>query len=426
MSNSIRRLSICLLSGLWACVCLGAESLQLVRAGGYLDVVAGRVVSPAVIVITGNQITAVNPDQEPVEAEVIDLGSMTLLPGLMDAHTHLTLDIEPGWVTEPATASTADFALRGVANARKTLMAGFTSVRDLYAYDFADVSLRKAIDRGWVDGPRMLTSGHAIGITGGHCDVTGFAPGVRETSPRTGIADGPDEVIKAIRYQIKHGATVIKLCATAGVLSFEKSVGAQQMTDAELRAAAEETHRHGLTIAAHAHGTEGIIAASKAGIDSIEHNSVMTDEAARVLKRNGTWVVPTLYLSRAIDWDSIPAALQAKGRAVLPLADESFTRAVKAGLKIAFGTDSAVFPHGDNAREFAVRVELGQAPIDAIRSATIHTAELFGVHDRGEIREGLLADLIAVKGNPLEDITELERVVFVMKDAVVYKSPGSK
>ena len=423
MSNSVQRFSIGLVLSLWVCVGLSAESVQLIRAGAYLDVAAGRIVSPAVIVITGNRITAINPEQEPSDANVIDLEGMTLLPGLMDAHTHLTLEIEPGWATEPATATTADFALRGVANARKTLLAGFTTVRDLYAYDFADVALRKAIDRGWVPGPRMLTSGHALGITGGHCDVTGFAPGILETSPKSGIADGPDEVIKAVRYQIKHGATVIKLCATAGVLSFEEAVGAQQMTDAELRAAAEETHRHGLRIAAHAHGTEGIIAASNAGIDSIEHNSIMTDEAARVLKKNGTWVVPTLYLARAIDWDSLPEALQAKGRVVMPLADESFTRAVKFGLKIAFGTDAAVFPHGDNAREFAVRVELGQAPIDAIRSATIHTAELFGVQDRGEIRIGLLADLIAVEGNPLEDITELERVLFVMKDAVVYLRP---
>jgi imidazolonepropionase-like amidohydrolase len=374
MSNSARRYLIGLLSCVWLCTAIAAETTQVLRAAAYLDVVSGKVISPAVIVITGKQITAINPDQEPGNAKIIDLGAVTLLPGLMDAHTHLTLDIEPGWLTEPATATTADFALRGVANAGKTLMAGFTTVRDLYAYDFADVSLRKAIDRGWVAGPRMLTSGHAIGITGGHCDVTGFAPGVLETSPRTGIADGPDEVTKAIRYQIKHGATVIKLCATAGVLSFEKSVGAQQMSDAEMRAAAEETHRHGLTIAAHAHGTEGIIAASNAGIDSIEHNSVMTDAAAKVLKRNGTWVVPTLYLARSIDWQSIPPALQAKGKLVMPLADESFTRAVKAGLNIAFGTDAAVFPHGDNAREFAVRVELGQTPIDAIRSATINTA----------------------------------------------------
>lgn len=393
----------------------------VIEAARYLDMDAGRYVSPAVIVVEDGEIAAVNPTAPPAGAARIDLGDATLLPGLMDAHTHLTFDIAPGWDTAYVRWLPAEFALKGAANARKTLEAGFTTVRDLGSVGFADVSLAKSIDRGWVAGPRMIASGNALSITGGHCEVTGFAPGVLEGSPETGTADGVDEFVKAVRYQIKHGAKVIKVCATAGVLSFEDSVGAQQMSLEELRAVAEEAHRHHVKVAAHAHGVEGIVAASEAGIDSIEHNSIMTDEAARVIKRNGTYVTPTLYLSQAIDWDAVPPALEAKGRMVMPLADDNFRLAVARGLKIAFGTDAAVFPHGDNAKEFAYRVALGQSEIEAIRSATIYAADLFGVEDRGRIAVGLLADIIAVDGDPLADISVLENVRFVMKGGEVYK-----
>jgi imidazolonepropionase-like amidohydrolase len=402
----------------------GAETLVL-KADRYLDVVTGRHVSPAVIVVEGERIVAVNPAAAPAGARVIELPGHTLLPGLMDAHVHLNYELIEGWETEPVRLTTGDFALRGVPNAGKTLLAGFTTVRDVgTGYGFSDVALMHAIDQGWVPGPRIIPAAHAISTLGGHCDPsTGLAPGIEPPNYLSGVADGVDEVVKAIRYQVKHGAKVIKICATAGVLSFEGPVGAQQYSDAELRAAAEEAHRHGLRIAAHAHGTEGIIAASRAGIDSIEHNSIMTEEAAQVLKQNGTFVVPNLYLIEAIDVSTLPPALAAKQTTLIPRVSESFRRSLAHGLKVAFGTDAGVFPHGRNAREFGARVHYGDTPLHAIRSATLVTAELFGTPDRGRIEAGLLADLIAVAGDPLADIRLLEDVRFVMKGGVVYKRP---
>lgn len=398
----------------------------LVIAARYLDVDRGVYISPASILIEDDTIAAINPAVIPDNTRRIDLGSMTVLPGLMDAHTHLTFSIEPGWETEPVRWTQGDFALRGAVSARRTLEAGFTTVRDLGAPGFSDVALARAIDRGWIPGPRLIPAAHSLGVTGGHCDVTGWGPGILEANPERGIADGADELTKAARYQIKHGAKVIKFCATAGVLSFENTVGAQQLTAAEMKALVDEAHRHDLKAAAHAHGTEGIIAAAEAGVDSIEHGSVLTEEAASVLKKYGVYFVPTLYISRSIDWSLAPPELKKKGEEMLPRADESFKLAMRRGVKIAFGTDSGVFPHGDNAKELTVRVELGQTPIDAIRSATIITADLFGVDDRGRIREGLLADIIAVDGDPLADIRALEDVDFVMKGGAVITSPAAR
>jgi imidazolonepropionase-like amidohydrolase len=267
-----------------------AETI-VVEAARYLDVVEGKLVSPAVIVVEGEWIVAVNPATRPAGARTVDLGQHTLLPGLMDAHVHLNYIIGEGWETEPVRFTTGDFAMRGIPHAQKTLLAGFTTVRDLgTGLGFSDVALMRAIDKGWVAGPRMIPAGHALSISGGHCDQSmGFGPGVAPPEFVSGTADGVDEVLKAVRYQIKHGAKVIKICATAGVLSFEGPAGAQQYSIEELRAAADEAHRHGLKIAAHAHGTEGIIASSEAGIDSIEHNSMMTDEAAAIIRKNGSF-----------------------------------------------------------------------------------------------------------------------------------------
>jgi imidazolonepropionase-like amidohydrolase len=412
------------LLGLLAALPARAEPV-VVEADAYLDVVGGRIVSPAVVVVEGEKIVAVNPAARPAGAKTISLAGHTLLPGLMDSHVHLNYIIGEGWETEPVRYTTGDFALRAVPHAERTLLAGFTTVRDLgTGLGFSDVALMHAIEKGWVDGPRLIPAGHALSISGGHCDQSmGFAPGAGVPEYLSGTADGVEEVLKAARHQVKHGAKVIKICATAGVLSFEGPAGAQQYSLEELRAAAEEAHRHGLRIAAHAHGTEGIIASSEAGIDSIEHNSMMTDEAAAILKKNGSFLVPNLYLIDTLKTTELPPALAAKQAKLGPLAVESFKRALKQGLKISFGTDAGVFPHGDNAKEFTARVAQGDTPLHAIRSATIVNAELFGTPDRGRIEPGLLADLVAVAGNPLENVKLLEDVRFVMKGGVVYKTP---
>ena len=393
---------------------LAQEPVVVIRAARLLDVERGEIVPDAVVIVEGDRIAAVNPDALPAGADTIDLGDVTLLPGLIDAHTHLTMDLEGDWVHRGVTSTPAEAALRGARNARQTLEAGFTTVRDVGASGFADVALARAVVTGWIEGPRIVPAGHALGITGGHCDETGYAPEVLEKDWRAGVADGVDEVVKAVRYQIKHGAKVIKVCATAGVLSHEASVGAQQYTEEELRAIVEEAARHDLKVAAHAHGTEGIKAAVRAGVASIEHGSLLDDEAISMMKERGTWLVPTTYLVGRIDLDALPTGIRAKAEGVLPLAVESLRRAVAAGVPIAFGTDAAVFPHGENAGEFAALVDRGMAPLAAIRAATLNAADLLEVDDRAVIAPGRLADLIAVPGNPLEEVRVLEDVRFVM------------
>lgn len=398
-----------------------AEGSLMIRAQAYLDVASGKIVTPANIVIENGIIAAINPAAPPQAAQIVDLPGLTVLPGMIDGHTHLAYEIGPGWKDEAVTWTLGEFAHRSAKNARKTLLAGFTTIRELGSPGFVDVATMKAIERGDIIGPNIIPAANALSITGGHCEVTGFAPGIAERDYRGGVADGVDEILRAIRYQIKHGARAIKICATAGVLSFEGPVGAQQYSFEELKAAADETHRHGLKIAAHAHGTEGIIAASQAGIDSIEHDSMMTEEATRIIKKNGTWVAPNMYLISAIDSNALPPAIQAKADYVMPLSIESFQRALAADLKIAFGTDAGVYPHGENARELEARVRHGMSPLQAVRSATIDSAEALGTADRGQVKVGLMADLIAVRGNPAEDVKLLQDVPFVMKGGVIYK-----
>ncbi len=388
----------------------------------YLDVESGQYVSPAFIEIQGETIARISAQPPAAGARVIDLGDTTLLPGLMDMHTHLCYSLEGDWVHRNVKEGPADWALRGAHNARTTLNAGFTTVRDVGASGFADIALMKAIDSGMAIGPRMFPAGHTLGITGGHADRTGYAPHLGELGPEQGTADGVDECLLATRYQIKHGAKVIKICATAGVLSFEGPVGAQQYSEEEMRAIVEEAARHGHKVAAHAHGSQGILAAVRAGVASIEHGSELTDEIIALMKEKGTYHVPTSYLVDAIDLDNLPPPIRAKAEYILPRARESLKKSIAAGVPIAFGTDAAVFPHGDNAREFAVYVQQGMTPIDAIRTATLNAADLLGVDDRGLIKPGMLADIIGVTGDPLQDITVLEHVDFVMKGGQVFKS----
>ena len=397
----------------------------ILRAARWLDVAAGQIRAQAVVVVQDRRITSVG-GEIPAGARTVDLGDVTLLPGLIDAHTHLTGDLEGDWVTRDVRELPADAALRGARNAKRTLEAGFTTVRNVAAGGFADIALMKAIDAGLVPGPRMIASAHALGITGGHCDATGWAPGILEGGPEEGIVDGVDAAIRGVRYQIKHGARVIKICATAGVLSFDATVGAQQLSDDEIRAIVEETGRHGLKVAAHAHGTQGILAAVKAGVASIEHGSMLNDEIIALMKKKGTYLVPTAYLLTAMPLDLLPPPIAAKAKQIIPLAQESHRQAIKAGVKIAFGTDAAVYPHGVNAREFAVYVGYGMTPIEAIRTATSGAADLLGVGDRGTIAPGQLADLVAVPGDPLKDIKVMERVSFVMKGGVVVRGPGAQ
>ena len=396
--------------------------LIVLRCARMLDVKTGRLISPAVVVIEKDRIKSVNPATVP-RGQLIDLGNVTLLPGLIDMHTHLSFDIEGAWLHRSVTDTAGDNALRGARNARNTLLAGFTTVRDVGSGYFVDVALMRAIDQDFIPGPRVFPAGHSIGITGGHCDTTGYAPGVQERGPEQGVADGTDGVLKAVRYQIKHGAKVIKICATAGVLSLEGPVGAQQLSETEMRTIVEEGARHGVKVAAHAHGTEGIIAAVRAGVASIEHGSVLNDEAIRLMKERGTYLVPTSYLGQVIRLDALPPPIRAKAEYILPLARQSLQLAIKSGVKIALGTDAAVIAHGQNAKEFGVLVERGMTPIDAIRTATVNAADLLGVNDRGSIAPGLLADLVAVPGNPLDNVRVLEDVRFVMKGGQVYKRP---
>jgi imidazolonepropionase-like amidohydrolase len=319
--------------------------------------------------------------------------------------------------------------LRAVANARRTLRSGFTTVRNLGLFVqtggiLLDVALKKAIDLGWIDGPRVVPAGHAITPTGGHLDPTmfqAFAPNVLPLTVEEGIADGVAEVRKAVRYQIKHGAQLIKVCASGGVMSHTGPAGAQQYSDEELRAVADEAHRAGLKVAAHAHGDDGIRAAIEAGIDCIEHGSLMSDETLDLMIERGTFLVPTTYLADGMDTSQAAPELQAKAAEVFPRAKRTISKAIERGARIACGTDAPAIPHGRNAKELIALVDRGMTPVQAIRAATTVAAELIDVEDRGRLEPGLLADVIAVPGDPTADITVTEQVRFVMKGGQVYR-----
>ena len=353
---------------------------------------------------------------------LVDLSRLTLIPGLMDSHVHLIGNTKlKGYesIGESSYLST----IYGVDNAKKTLLAGFTTVRNVGAGNYADVALKQAIDRGLVSGPTMIVSGPALGITGGHCDSNILSYDYEHKSQ--GVADGPWEVRKMVRKNRKYGANLIKFCATGGVMSKNTNVNNKQYTLEEMQAIVDEAHSHGMKVAAHAHGLEGIKTAIIAGVDSIEHASYIDDETIELSKQKGTYLSMDIYVSDFIlgegkDQGILEESLQ-KERVVGKIQRQNFRKSVNANAKISFGTDAGIYPHGKNAIQFKYMVEWGMTPLQAIQASTIKTAELFGLANIGNLKEGFEADIVGVEGNPLEDITVLEDVSFVMKDGEIFK-----
>ena len=402
------------------------------RAARVLHVETGELESPGLITVEGDRITHTGggTGEGDAENEVLDLGDVTLLPGLMDMEVNLlmggrgeTLAFSPVQDDPPLRM------LRAVGNARRTLRAGFTTVRNLGLFVktggyLLDVALAKAIDAGWIDGPRIVPAGHAITPTGGHLDPTMFAayaPGIMPLSLEEGIANGVDEVRKAVRYQIKHGARLIKVCASGGVMSHTGTPGAQHYSDEELRAIVDEAHRRGLKVAAHTHGADAVRSAVEAGIDCIEHGFLLDDDTIALMAQRGTFLVPTTALIDGMDMSHAAPELKEKAAEIFPRAKTVVPRAGKAGVRMALGTDAPAIPHGRGAQELIALVDRGMTPLEALQAATVNAAELIDADDRGRIAEGLLADLIAVPGNPLEDISVMADVRFVMKGGKVFR-----
>src|SRR6266705_1755763 len=403
----------------------------LVRAGHLLDVKTGKILDNQAILIEGDKVVSVGPapgNQATSGAITINLPNATVLPGLIDAHTHLTGD--PKNIGYPSLGiSVPRHALTGAKNARLTLQAGFTTVRNVGAPGYSDVALRDAINAGDIPEPRMLVSGPALSITGGHCDNNLLPYEYHASSD--GAADGIEAVQHKVREIIKYGADLIKICATGGVLSKGDDPNASQYTLEEMKAIVADAHRLGRRVAAHAHGAEGVRWASEAGVDSIEHGHLMDDAAIATLKKNGTYLVPTLflteYMQQHMEHSDIPEYSKQKMRDVSAAAQQNAKKAFAAGVKVAFGTDAAVYPHGLNAGEFHVYVKLGMTPLAAIRTATINAADLLGWKDRvGTLEPGRWADIVAVDGDPTKDVTILEHVKFVMKGGTVYKNDYMK
>ena len=407
-------------------------SVYVLKAARLFDGRSERVVTPGLVVVADGRITGVGTGARiPAGAQVIDLGDATLLPGFIDSHTHMSGQSSDNWLqatVDGLRRTVPETAIRATEYARRTLMAGFTTTRDVGAGEYVDVGLRNAINAGVVPGPRLLVAVHALGARGGHCDETGFPYQRfgRETGIEDGIASGADQFRDAVRFQVKYGADVIKICATGGVLSLGDEVDTPQITQAEMDAIVDEAHRLRKKTAAHAHGAAGAKVAIRAGVDSIEHGSFLDDEALRMMKERGTYLVPTLlagaYVSGRIVPRSYPPEIAAKAKAAAAAMMDTVRRAVKQGVRIAFGTDAAVGPHGSNAKEFSLLVEVGLSPAAALRTSMIEAATLLGVEkDVGTLEAGKAADVIAVPGDPTADVTATERVSFVMRAGRIYR-----
>ena len=414
-----------------------ADQTIVLKAARIFDGKSKSLIPNGVVVVLGDKIVDVGSNVAvPGDAKVIDLGDMTLSPGFMDAHTHLTLDFSGDFNKrrlEQLDLNVSEQAIRAVGYARTTVEAGFTTVRDVgsrfvSSREFVDVALRNAINKGVIVGPRMLVATKGIGATGGHFDPTGgfrdFLFG-REPDYTDGIANGPDEVRKAVRFEVKNGADVIKAAVSGGVLSLADEVDTPQFTPAEMAALVDESHRLRKKVAVHCHGDQAAREAIEAGVDSIEHGSFMKPQTVALMKQKGTFLTPTLMASEYImsKIDRYPPTLQAKAREATAARSDMFRNAVKIGVRISFGTDAAVFPHGQNAKEFALMMGLGMAAIDALKSATSNDAELLGIAQKvGTLEKGKLADIIAMPGDPTTDITATERVSFVMKEGKIIRN----
>jgi imidazolonepropionase-like amidohydrolase len=434
MRSTSRILGIFLCFGVAA---QAADQIIVLKAERMFDGKSKTLVQNGVVIVHGNAIVDVGSNlPTPSGAQVVDMGDATLAPGFMDAHTHLTLDYSGDYNMRrlhELDLNVSEQAIRATIFARATVEAGFTTVRDLGSRfvgsrELVDVALRNSINKGVIVGPRMLVATKGIGATGGHFDPTsGFRDFLfgREPDYTDGIADGPEEIRKAVRFEVKNGADVIKAAVSGGVLSLADEVDTPQLTPAEMAALVDESHRLRKKVAVHCHGDQAAREAIEAGVDSIEHGSFMKPETLTRMKNKGTFLTPTLM---ATEWimsklDNYPAALQAKAKAAGAARSDMFRSAVKMGVKISFGTDAAVFPHGQNAKEFKLMVDLGMTPIDALKSATANDAELLGIAQKvGTLEKGKLADIVAMPGDPVSDITATERVFFVMKEGKIVRN----
>jgi imidazolonepropionase-like amidohydrolase len=399
------------------------------KAARLFDSQEGKLVEPGLVVVADGKIQSIGGSTIPPGATVIDLRDATLLPGFIDAHTHLTSEYDPDYEGARLRAlqqTIPEQAIRSTETARKTLMAGFTTVRDVGSGDFIDVGLRDAINAGVVPGPRMLVAVASLGSTGGHCDGgAGYRFGAlnHETGPRDGVINSPDEARYAVRFNIKYGADIIKTCASGGVLSPTDDVDVPQLTQAELTAIVEEAHGLRRKTAAHAHGAEAAKRAIRAGIDSIEHGTFLDDEALRMMHDRGVFLVPTLTTRIGLEQSKFPPRVRAKADAAVKQQDNMVRRALALGVKVALGTDAGVYPHGRNAEEFLLMAADGMTPAQSLQAGTVRAAELLGLAEKvGALKPGFLADVVAVRGNPLTDLKTTLNVTFVMKEGVIYKN----